>query len=550
MVESRQAEERAMAYVVQEVPQSIGTYFDDDNPLGPVAAEHINDNEVAAYLTSIENEAFHEISQGVSLLFGRKGAGKSSLLNSFHFPSQIRTTTRLSLGSSAKRQIISKDSDFRRPYDLIVQVDASKELDAVHSKVVKHGLPGPEIAADHWKKRLWLNVLVAVSRRPDIIDQVESNLRQQIIHFSRLTTRLASADNISNYLEEFAAAGDASLESLEIISAMLKGEFQRKSFSVLFIIDSIEEYNFDLDDSLSITIGGLVYIVGGKQEKGVFYKIAFPYEIYDQIQGHGNTGKTNLRSTTLNWTAGELVEITTRRMLLCLYVRENDKIENILKNYSAFQSTRRANFDFWESIFGGDIINEAHIPEPALYYALRHTQMLPRQVILSLSWLIRLSKTPRNSFMYINPDVISDATRQSCNILIGGLESGFKFTYPELQRALERFLPRCGIVSSYNELHRIYANSSVKSARNYTTEFYSFLRALIHVGVFGVIDDKAETDRYIEARFCYGDDTVLRSFEGRRFAMHPAFSLFYKEPEDRVKLGKAILPRGSFEEGQ
>lgn len=536
-----------MSYVLQEVPQSLSAFFDDDNPLGPVAAEHINDTEVAAYLTSLQNDAFREMSQGVSLLFGRKGAGKSSLLHSFLFPNQLKSVTALSFEQDQKIQFLGKDSDFRRPYDVTVQVDASKELDAVHAQVCKHTLPGPELAADHWKKRLWINVLIATSRRPDLIARLDEPLKSQMLTFSTLTRRLASTESATSYMDDWLDTGAVKIESVEMLAKDLKQAFIKNEFTVLFLIDSIEEYNLSLDEALKITIGGLLYVVGGRRDPLCYYKIAFPYEIYDDIKSQGNTGKINLQSATLNWRPAELVQIVTRRILLCLYLYENATVPGLLTAARSASSSRRANFAFWEEVFGGDIINEAHNPETALYYVLRHTQLLPRQVILALSWLIRLSKNPRTSFRFVSPDVITDATRQSSNILIGGIESGFRFTYPDLQQSLERFLPRCNIVSNYSDLHHIYSTSSVKGTAEYTRNFYAFMRALLHIGVFGVVDRKQETDRYIEAKYCYGDGTVLRAFEGKEFAMHPAFSLLYKEQDERLDVGKAILPRGSVE---
>lgn len=531
-----------MAIVLSEIPHSIAAYFDDDNPLGPVAAEYISDREVAAYLISLENDAFAELFQGTPILFGRKGAGKSSVINSFLFAHGIRSQTALTLDRSLRATDPRTESDLRRDYDIIVKIDASREINHVHAEVRSSSLPLPELAAAAWTRRLWLNALTTVSLRPDIIDKFDTSLKQLLIKISSMLSRLVAADGDSSYFDEWIDLGKLAIPNVDVLLAELRNAFQTHKLSVLFLVDTMEEYNLQFDDALKTTIGGLLYLVG-RHDRFVHYKVAFPYEIYDTVRLEGNPEKFTLKSANLRWRPVQLVHIVTRRMLLCLYLYDNEGLAEMLTE-GRYSEGRKANFEFWGEIFGGEIVNEAHDPESPLYYVLRHTQLLPRQLINSLSRLVKLSKTELRSFRHINPELVEESMRISSNDLVGGVESGFKHTYPGIGEVFETYLSRCEVVMTYGEMHKAYVGSSVKRGPEYTHSFHNFLRALLHMGVFGLVMGEGTT-KYIEAAFSYGDDTVMRAFQDRAFAMHPAFSLLYLQADDRLRPGRAVLPLGS-----
>lgn len=534
-----------MALTLPEVPHTIGTYFDDDNPLGPVAAEYISDKEVAAYLLSLENESYAELFQGASVLFGRKGAGKSSVLNSFTFPSAIRSQIALTLDHVPPSKVLRTAGEFHKAYAVIVKIDAAREISKVYNDVKQDSLRLPELAAEAWNKRLWLNVVRAAAMRPDLIEDLESPLRMSLVRIASTLQRLTDSDSEGSYFEHWLDMGELPIKNIDRLVAELRGAFRAKGFKVLFLIDTMEEYDLVFDDALRTTVGGLLYL-SGRKDPAVSYKLAFPYEIYDAVRLEGNSEKYALQSTVLRWTPAELVRIVTRRMLLCLYLFENDELSKIISSIRHKQDLRKAGFEFWNNMFGGEILNEVFHHEPPLFYVLRHTQLLPRQLINSLSRLVKMSKIKLRSFLHIDPEVVTDSMKTSSNDLIGGLESGFKFTYPGIGNVFESFLTRCDIIMEYSELHKIYSSSSLSRGQGheYTQSFDAFVRAMLHVGVFGVVRPST-SDRYIEAVFCYGDDTILRSFQGRTFAMHPAFSLMYKDPDDRLNVRKAVLPVGT-----
>lgn len=534
-----------MPLTLPEVPHNISAYFDDDNPLGPVAAEYISNKEVAAYLLSLENESYMELFQGAAVLFGRKGAGKSSVLNSFLFPSTIKSHMALALDHLPAPKTLRAATDLQKSYAIIVKIDAAREISKVYGEVKQEGLRLPELAAEAWNKRLWLNVVRTVSMRPYLLEDLDPPLRISLVKISSLLQRLSDADSEGSYFENWLDMGELPIKNVDLLVAQLRSAFRDKGYRVLFLVDTMEEYDLTFDDALRTTVGGLLYLAGRK-DPAAAYKLAFPYEIYDAVRLEGNPEKYALQATVLRWKPSELVRIVTRRMLLCLYLFENEELERILNSNKFSSDSRKASFDFWTTIFGGEIQNEVLQYEPPLYFVLRHTQLLPRQLINGLSRLVKLSKIKLRSFLHIDPEVLYDSMKISSNDLIGGLESGFKFTYPGIGGVFESFLTRCDILTTYNDLHKVYSNSSVNRGQEYTQSFDAFMRALLHVGVFGVVTGQ-ESDKYIEAAFCYGDDTILRSFQGRAFAMHPAFSLMYKHPEDRLNVAKAILPVGSME---
>ncbi len=536
-----------MAEKLSEVPERADVYFDEDNPLGPAAAEYIKDEQVAAYLVSLENEAFREIAQGAHILYGRKGAGKSSLLNSFLYPSRLKTSTRLSLENPATTQkSLPQSSDFFRNYDLIVPVDAAKEFSAVYGDVLKDNLPGTELAARHWEARLWLNAMFTGCRRTDLVSKLSHDLREDLIKVAASISSALEYDSALDYLDSILLKSESYLLDYDMLAVRLRSEFIDRGLSIVFLIDSIENYNFLENANLKITVSGLLYLVSSSN-KNIRYKVAFPYEAVAEIKQQGNPEKLALASATINWKSIELIKIVSKRLLLGIYLHNPNLFDETIRVSTVNGYGRIAYFKLWESVFGGDYVNEAHQEEPAFFYVLRHTQLLPRQLILALNKLMSLSRVGRTNYAFISLDVMADATKISCGALIAGVEAGFQHTYPKLNDAFDRFLPSCDIVTSYDELHRVYNTTSSKGSEEYRSDFYYFMRFLLHVGAFGIVQPGLETERYVVASFVYDDETILRKFEGKTFAMHPAFSMFYKDEYHRQQVGKAILPRATIE---
>lgn len=532
-----------MSFILSEIPKTIGAHFNEECPLGPIAAELIDDAEVAAYLTSLENDACEELVNGASVLFGRKGAGKSSLLNSFCYPKRIKTHLALSLFEQKSITPVMNRPAFWQNIGLTITIRVSDEIGHIHRELKNEPIIGPEAAARIWRAKFWQIILFRTLSRRALIERLSSGLRKKLEEVADLIGALIDDDEETSFFDEWLKQS-ANPPPLGLLAEQLRREFKEQNIQVLLLIDSMEEYDLSFDDVLKKSIGGLLQLIA-TDKSGVIYKVAFPGEILDSVRMESNPEKYQLRIARVVWRPMELLNIVTTRMLICLYVHENDFAQRILSTKAPNSKAREAVLAFWDEMFGGVVVNEAHHEESAIYYILRHTQLLPRQLINMVSEIVKRSKTEIRSYRQITHEVFSDSLRNSCDALVGGVESGFKYSYPNANETFNTFLPYCPIRCTYGELQRVFRQTGLRTrGLEYTSDFQAFLRAMLHMGVLGVLT--SETGHYLEAEFGYTDASMLRSSTDSSFVMHPAFSLLYKTAESRMEAGKAVLPRGTL----
>ncbi len=535
-----------MLYSLPEVPTGITSYFDDEHPLGPVAADQINDEEVAAYLVTLEIEAARDLTHGASILFGRKGAGKSSILKSFTYGGEPRSHRVLSLSDPNSKNVLKERIHFLSDFKVVLNIDSADLMEIIYERMEHKPLKSPEGAAKEWKRDLWLAVLKNVLKKPALQLMLNPGLQMQVSTVVDTIASLGIDPRGSSYFDKWLNSKDAQAINVDLLIERLHADFLDKDIVGLLLIDSMEEYDLEYDEIMKKVIGGLLQLVA-TEKNSLQYKIAFPEEIYEQVRNEANPEKYTIRSTRILWRPIELLRILTDRMLICFYVHENAHIESFLSLKNKALKERDRILNFWSEIFDGPVVNEAGHQEAGIYFILRHTQMLPRQVINSMSELLKGSKPTTRSYMKISRPALVHAVRRACDQLIGGIESGFKFTYRDVRDVFDAFLPKCPILCSYDDLEREFQRAGLRrKAYDWTSEFPIFLRALLHMGVIGVVQN--ETSRYIETSFGYTDDTVLRSAQGNSYALHPAFSLLYKDEDSRLDLKRAVLPRGSLED--
>lgn len=538
--------DQKMQLSLSEVPAGIEAYFDDEQPLGPVAADYISDEDIAAYLVTLELEASRDLTHGASILFGRKGAGKSSTLKSFGYRGEPRSVRALSLSEPSPSEVLENRAKFLRQYKLVLDIDSAPIIETIYERLATKALKSPEAAAREWRDELWLRVLRHVLKKPSLRKLLSDELQTDLASIADDIASLGIDMGVNDYFDLWLQSRAQKSINPSLLISRLHKEFIERDISGLLLIDSMEEYDLEYDDVMKKTIGGLLQLVA-TEKNSLHFKIAFPEEVYDQVRQEANPEKYVIRSTRIAWRPIELLRILTNRMLICFYIHETEQARDAIGDKASRARERERLLEFWDTVFGGSVVNEAGNEEAGIYFILRHTQMLPRQVINSMSELLKTSKPATRSFSKIDRSALNDAVRRACDQLIGGVESGFKYTYKDVREAFGCFLPQCPMIATYDELNTHFQRAGLKKKPfEWTDDFPSFLRAVLHMGTFGVIED--ESRFYINARFGYSDDTVLRSSSDHRFVLHPAFSLLYKDPQSRLQLKKAVLPRGALDE--
>ncbi|NWG52664.1 MAG: hypothetical protein HXY28_02995 [Hydrogenophilaceae bacterium] len=533
-----------------DIPSDVAGYFKPEMPLGPTKGENIKSSAAAAFLLRLENAAFAGIATRASVLIGRRGAGKSVLLRSFTNSYEIASHVEAYLHEADIRRLIRSQNEFTQKYDIVLTLDKPDEATSVVKEIVQEGLFTPEHAARIWEERLWTHVLRALVLDKKLWPRLQPQRRQLL----GLLDKTGLFDR--RHQPDLAALIKAAQEEVSTSSLVdfAKDCVHDHDIQILAIIDSMEEYDVQ-NPAMVRAIGGLLQLVGSLTSPAngsVHIKISLPSEIYPLIAESSNIGKYYINSELIRWQPVELMRILAHRYLTGLHFLNYPAFNDLWIKYnkSLFKDRDRLRA-FWDECFGSHLTNEAGHPESAILFILRHTQLLPRQLINFVQALIKRSFDSTGSYERLDPTLLADREliTNAADYIQKEVAFGYKYVYPKTVDVWRMILPRCDVITSYGELQSRYTNSSVRGlGHEYCMAFHNFIRAMVEMGVFGIVVDDHSSDRYIKAAFEYNRGTEIALDEGTKLAMHPVFSARHMtDPAKRAAPGRAILPIGSFD---
>jgi hypothetical protein len=533
--------------IYQQLPPRTADCFTPENLLGPVAAERIPDPAVAAFLFNPETAAFRAVTDGASIVLGRRGAGKSALIKAFLEPQSVRdSASALFAESAATRALLQGANDFNDENQIVIWVSAPYEMAEVDRIVRATKFYSVEMCADAWRQRLWLNVvkrfiedekarrllpakLRGVYRSLAELNDAEAIGPLKIALVPKLIQRVRA--NRATLIDETAAA----------LSAAKCG--------VLFLVDTIEEYSIR-EAAVENIVSGLFYLAGGNNPavSGCKFKIALPTEIYRIIENAGAPGKQAPATEFIQWNAVALERIAAHRLLIfaALHCPEfYADIEPQLRTRSQFDKALIRSL--WQHALGSSTLNEAGAPESPINYVLRHTLLVPRQVIYTLAFAVHAQHRETGQYLPVGRRALEAALDRGAETIAREVFTSYKHVYPQVSQVMEKLLGHCDSEMSYGDLHKLYNREVHRQyPHDYCDDFPSFLRAIIDCGIFGI--RVKESERAVEGRFAYNYGGRITFNEKDVILMHPAFCRQYLNPSRRIAPRRAIMAFRALED--
>ena len=290
----------------------------------------------------------------------------------------------------------------------------------------------------------------------------------------------------------------------------------------LILFDSFE----DLDIARSSNrhaISGLLKSIGDFDRPGAPMSIraCIPAEVFFHLTDiSSNVLKDFQRSMLLHWSAYELLKLAAKRYQIFMeayYFRQAERLE-----LSHDLNSRTDVMSFWTSLFPESVINRVSgQAERPLPYILRHTQLLPRQILLILNRILsaHLMKTG-DPLAPVAPDIVVDQMRGAEALLVSQALAPFKAIWPDARRALTEVLPHIGSnIIHYGEMHKVYNKAPPIDS---VSSFRDFIRMLIEIGVAGrLVRDRGE---YAVAAFEYNEAHRLVLTDKDSVCIHPLYS--------------------------
>jgi hypothetical protein len=489
-------------------------YITRNEPFGPIDSTDIDPGETVALEKLFEqhNRTYRNLHRRPSIIMGRKGSGKTSYLRTVYFESK---------------------------YDFHVEIRTDHALTHI-SKAIQNTIKDavfPEMLAEVWEIILWLCVLYELRRRdflpPDAAKQADAyfeqigvqhavNVEDIFWKLADLFDQMSKAGQRVGLSEVLRRLDHAAFKS---IAAAAEESLRRANKKFVILMDSLDDFQLDFD-SVAYAIQGLLKCVGSmnKPRDVVDIRFCLPAELYRRIvKISSNPNKDFRRSLKLQWTASELLLIGAQRLKIFLELYYPDDLNQLLP---LDLTSKTDALKLFGAVLPKHVTNQAGYREETIAYILRHTQLLPRHLLILLNSIFK----NLNHEQMPNPFPISEARilngiRQEEARIVQEIFVAFKLIHPTAEAVCKRCVPELRHKFSVGELHRVYTRKG-KGVFDGDTQF-EFRRMLLEIGALGKVKLGKATDMYIRGNFEYTVEHELGIGDDDELCVHPLFSGMY-----------------------
>lgn len=479
-------------------------YFNASYPLGPIAAlpSPNIDPDIQRLIFDTENELYRSMNHGRTLLVGRKGSGKTSLLNSVSFEANRSIIIPLDSGETA--------DIFTRVVD---EIDNLSSDTAVVEQV-----------GTLWTALIWGVVFAKVPelRADELIGQYLegfglrnfSGAPYEIIdHQIKRMKQFPPSDRpVPQKIRYIKLNGVGFSEAKERANDLLR---ENRKY-VFVLMDSLENYVLHKFQN-TMALSGLLRCVGiltGERSQCIF-RCCIPAEKYHTLLDLSeNPLKDFQGSLLLHWDAGELVQLAAKRY--AEYIRYYDP--ELYRSSVSFidLNSRRGAFEFWKLIFPREIPNRNNIHENAIAYILRHTQLLPRHFLFILTRILERSIKHHKQISGVDGQHIVDGIFDAENEIMKQILEAYRATVPAGEEACKQVLPGLPTLFSWDDFSNVVKRRRDELRNLDRTEV---MQALIEIGAVGKF--VGHTDKYNVATFEYMVPHRLVASLQDKFCIHP-----------------------------
>ena len=508
----------------------VRPYITSDEPFGPIDSGDIDSHDLKALLMLFEkhNWIYKNLHSRPSIIIGRRGSGKTHYLRSVFFDNQ---------------------------YDYYVEIRTPRVLGQVASAIQKmtSEVLFSEMVSELWDTILWLAVFLEIRKhallRPDDLNVVNGYLDKMRV--SDMDTVDDVLRNVAVMLEEivnrnetgssdfFWGADKISLEDAR--SAVLHSlKIAGKKFAIL--MDSLDDFQLDIH-SVGRALQGLLKIVGSMNKPRDIVDIRFclPSELYQQfIKLSSNPNKDFRRALKLQWTASELVLLGAQRLMFYLALHH----PSVLTGLSPLDLTKRTGaLTLFSKVLPERIKNQVGYQEETISYILRHTQLLPRHLVILLNSIFK-SPGGNSRHFPISEERIVTGIRQVEDFMVREIFVAFELVYPNAEETCRRCLPELGHKFTMSDLHRIFTRHG--KAVFGSDSLFDFQRMLLEMGAIGRVIPGSDRDIYIKGNFEYTVSHQLSLSQDDELCVHPLFSGIFNSS----KKERPVYPYGSVLEDE
>lgn len=523
--------------VYGERRRRIRKYITHTRPFGPIDSSDVSttDTEEMQELFDRNNNIYRTLESHTSVLIGRKGSGKTAYLRSTFLDAQPGSIEVVQLRTASTFLEVIKA--------------LNKELGAVYFV---------EVIADIWETLLMCGALSDVvgkylskdpALRPaaDYLGKLGVNIEAPRTADDVLWTvvRTLSSRKNDNFVGNLAAViRDVAGTSYTGAKAAVEDFLERTDRNVVILLDSLDEYSLDTAE-VERAISGLLKCVGRFPAKfdRIHLRFCLPAELYHRFQQvSANPAKDFQRSLILRWRPQELISIAAHR--LKIYLREHHPLFYAERQLLQAEPDERKSAErILYSVLPPKLVNARGAEEDTLVYLMRHTQLLPRHLLMYLNRIFdRSNLQDRPNAPSVSAGDLLDGVHETEETIIQELFGAYKPIYPRARQVCEACLPELPQSFPQGALHKVFNRHG--KAKMYSDDFVEFRKLLVEIGALGKC--LGTTERYVEGEFQYTVPNQLSISVEEELCVHPMFMRVFNGPRRMAQHeGPVVLPRGS-----
>lgn len=438
------------------------------------------------------------------LIVGRRGSGKTALAQYFSFHKTF--------GDS-----------------IYIDVDEPTEYQKVLSDIAAHASESPAIAIPRLKK-LWMYLLWCI---------IFEHTRDHSAVIAEACDHACSGgkashlinvviDNFLNFLREsktspFEQRLDQLLGSERLAVAQADALKLAGEKPIVVAFDTLEKYEVS-DNALMHAMAALVEAAAefnlSFSEKGIHLKAFMSGEVFPYLKENIllNPLKTVNDAVHLLWRPKDLLRLISWRFHR--YLAEHNQLREESKGKIDWTSHRDVFEKMWAPYFGRQLTNARNLKEDTFSYALRHTQMRPRQLILLCNSIAQRSMDAGHFPELWEEDIRTGVKDVEAN-LANEIVNSFSLLYDQVNTIVDALM-KMPMLFSGKELDK----RASQSASEWPPNTYSparFRRLVAELGIVGRVRRHNEESGYIDADFEYSMPERLPITHRDDCVIHPMF---------------------------
>lgn len=527
------------------LPEQLAQFITEGSPFGPIATDLVDDPAVLDVLYDQENKIHkHAQSRCPAFIIGRKGAGKTAFLKA-------------PLIDPANRVIeLTSFEAFAGMIDLISRLERNNL-----TLFIEH-------AADLWENAIWTTILGELTQRPVQSERFAEEYRilhQFLPSFMGESTEeadpISTMARYSQVVAEMLADESSYLPLRTRVERLQRGGVELRaakqaatniltgSKTRLFVLmDSMESFHMELN-RVQKALAGLFRFIGqhaASRSRCYEVRFCFPTELWHRLHGFSvNPVKDFQSQITLHWHSRELTRIAGQRLHLYLQLYHPELVNETFGSARYDPNRMDHALRLLGAVLPAQVKNKFGQSEEAIPYILRHTQLLPRQLLRLLNRIWERNRRLGGPPHKISPQAVVEGVHNTEDELSADILTAYSAVHPLARTCCERSIPQLPLRFTDGLLHRVFNETGVKKLSG--LEFEEFRTAMIEVGAIGRV--LQETDHYIVGEFEY--TVPHRLFLGRDedLCLHPLFTRVFASRVTRTKAErqtvKPIYPHGA-----